>query len=73
MFAHDCGTCHTLDAAETVGVTGPNLDQTSPSRGRVLRFIRTGSLDGVMPPNLLRGEWAREVATFVARSAGGGP
>lgn len=72
VIAHDCGTCHTLRAADTAGITGPSLDETSPSRARVLRFIRTGSLDGVMPPNLLRGERARDVAAFVATNAGGG-
>ena len=67
-----CGTCHTLRAAGTEGITGPDLDEVSPSQAQVLRFIRTGSLDGVMPPNLLRGEKAREVAAYVARTAGGG-
>jgi cytochrome c6 len=71
-FSHDCGTCHTLQAAGTMGITGPDLDQVEPSKEQVLRFIRTGSLDGVMPPNLLRGEKAEQVAEFVARTAGGG-
>ena len=27
LFANNCGTCHTLAAAGTDGVVGPNLDQ----------------------------------------------
>jgi mono/diheme cytochrome c family protein len=71
-FGHECGTCHTLAAAGTEGITGPDLDQVQPSKAQVLRFIRTGSLDGVMPPNLVRGETAEEVAEFVARTGGQG-
>ena len=31
MFATNCGTCHTLAAAGTDGVVGPNLDEILPT------------------------------------------
>jgi mono/diheme cytochrome c family protein len=70
-FAHSCGTCHTLRAADVVGVIGPDLDRA----GRKLTFtrvreqIRTGSLDSAMPANLLVGKDADRVARYVARVA----
>jgi mono/diheme cytochrome c family protein len=32
MFATNCGTCHTLAAAGTDGVVGPNLDEILPTQ-----------------------------------------
>jgi mono/diheme cytochrome c family protein len=32
IFATNCGTCHTLAAAGTDGVVGPNLDQILPTQ-----------------------------------------
>jgi mono/diheme cytochrome c family protein len=70
-FAHTCGTCHTLRAAGNKGVIGPDLDHST----RKLTFalvreqIRTGSLDGTMPANLLTGKDADRVARYVARVA----
>jgi cytochrome c6 len=72
VFSHTCGMCHTLRDAKASGLFGPDLDETRPSAAEVRRMIRTGSLDGVMQPNLLRGERARRVADYVARVAGRG-
>jgi mono/diheme cytochrome c family protein len=70
-FAHSCGTCHTLRAADVVGVIGPDLDKTTRKLTftRVREQIRSGSLDGAMPSNLLIGKDADRVARYVARVA----
>jgi cytochrome c6 len=70
LFAHTCGGCHALRDAGAAGMFGPDLDEVRPSAARVRRMLRTGSLDGVMQPDLLRGEQARRVAAYVARVAG---
>jgi mono/diheme cytochrome c family protein len=70
-FAHTCGTCHTLRAAGVKADIGPDLDH--PARKltftRVRDQIRTGSIDGSMPSNLLVGKDADRVARYVARVA----
>jgi mono/diheme cytochrome c family protein len=70
VFAHTCGSCHALRAAQSNGLFGPDLDAARPLAAEVRRMIRTGSLDGVMQPGLLKGERARRVADYVARVAG---
>src|SRR4051812_26035076 len=72
LFAHDCSTCHTLRAAGGNAGIGPDLDKVKPSRQRVLQQIRTGSLDGSMPANLVTGADAEKVAAYVSRVAGRG-
>jgi mono/diheme cytochrome c family protein len=67
-FATTCGSCHTLEAAGTSGTIGPNLDELKPDVQRVMTAISTGP--GEMPPNLLSGAEAQEVADFVAENAG---
>ena len=62
--------CHALAAAGVSGLIGPDLDAVRPSAARVRRAIRTGSIDGVMQPGLLRGREARAMAAYVARVAG---
>src|SRR3954451_19405240 len=42
LFVQHCGSCHSLDAAGTVGQVGPNLDDIAITEGDVLRAIRTG-------------------------------
>lgn len=77
LFQTNCGSCHTLAAAGTDGVVGPDLDdllgQGSPdpeaNTGRVLTAIDQG-VEGRMPAGILGGEQAQQVAEFVARSAG---
>jgi mono/diheme cytochrome c family protein len=83
LFVTNCGACHTLAAAGTDGVIGPNLDDrlappTGPApqpatiKPRVLSAINNG-LSGQMPKGILSGQQADEVATFVAQVAGQGP
>jgi cytochrome c6 len=66
VFAHTCGTCHTLRAAGVTGIAGPDLDKLDLSATRVRQIIRTGSLDSAMPANLLEGDDADRVARYVA-------
>ena len=80
-FVERCGSCHVLDRAGTTGVQGPNLDQAfGPARGqgfnqrtvegvvkRQIAFVRKNS---TMPPNLVKGEDASDVAAYVAYVAG---
>jgi mono/diheme cytochrome c family protein len=69
LFVQNCGSCHTFDAAGTQGQIGPNLDEAQVDRAQVLRAIETGGLgSGTMPANLVQGEDAEDVATFVAGS-----
>jgi mono/diheme cytochrome c family protein len=75
LFQTNCGSCHTLAAAGTDGVVGPNLDELlgmgtpEANRGRVLTAIDEG-IGGRMPAGILGGEQAESVADFVARTAG---
>ena len=78
---NNCGTCHTLAAAGTDGVVGPDLDELLMPSGtnsaehyegnasRVLHAVTCG-LEGRMPKAILEEEEAREVAQFVAAYAG---
>jgi mono/diheme cytochrome c family protein len=74
-----CGSCHTLVDAGTAGTTGPNLDQAfgyscaqgfeeSTVYSSVLGQI--GLAAGVMPPDLVTGQDAVDVAAYVANVAG---
>lgn len=79
LFQANCGTCHTLAAAGTDGVVGPDLDDRlapggsgdyDSNYGRVLTAVVCGFGDGRMPARILTGENAKQVATFVAAYAG---
>jgi cytochrome c oxidase subunit I len=71
QFATTCGSCHTLSAANTTGTVGPDLDQVKPSKAEVLSAIQKGGLgSGTMPPGLLQGTQATQVADYVSKSAG---
>jgi mono/diheme cytochrome c family protein len=83
LFVTNCGACHTLAAAGTDGVIGPNLDEllappnASPPdpatvKPRVLAAIN-GGVGGRMPKGVVSGQQADEVATFVSQVAGQGP
>jgi mono/diheme cytochrome c family protein len=88
LFQTNCGTCHTLYAAGTDGNYGPNLDELlSPSgpatgealgqvEGRVLNAVENGvdstTTPGRMPGGILNKQQAKEVAEFVAHTAGEG-
>lgn len=81
LFATNCGSCHTLAAAGTDGLVGPNLDDLLVPTGtnsadtyegtyaRVLTTVNCG-LAGRMPAGILLGDEAKDVARFVAAYAG---
>jgi mono/diheme cytochrome c family protein len=69
VFSHTCGTCHTLRRAGVQGGIGPDLDRVVLTRRRVRDMIRTGSLDTIMPRNLLVGRDADRVAKYVAEQS----
>jgi mono/diheme cytochrome c family protein len=80
LFVDHCGSCHTLDAAGTVGQIGPNLGDIAVNEADVLHAIRTGGgrhshgaggRTGNMPRNLVTGQDAQDVAAFVAANASG--
>lgn len=82
MFVKKCGACHTLSRAGTKGTTGPNLDEAfqqslhegfgqTAVRGVVYKQIlypnRLKNSQGVkMPPKLVTGQDAHDVAAYVA-------
>ena len=76
LFATNCGSCHTLAAAGTDGIVGPNLDQllgvVPGQTDRVLSAIQAG-VAGRMPAGILQGGQAAEVADYVGRVAGNEP
>jgi mono/diheme cytochrome c family protein len=82
LFVQKCGSCHVLGRAGTKGTTGPNLDQAfqqslkegygrTAVRGVVYKQIlfpnRLMNSEGVkMPPKLVSGKKAHDVAAYVA-------
>jgi mono/diheme cytochrome c family protein len=84
LFQTNCGTCHTLYAAGTDGNYGPNLDELlNPTgtaepksiQGRVETAVKEGvdgETPGRMPGGILNEEQTKEVAEFVAHTAGEG-
>ena len=57
--------------AGTNGSVGPNLDQLKPDKARVQSAIENGGAGtGAMPANIVTGEEAEAVATYVASVAG---
>ncbi len=76
-----CGSCHVLSRAGTRGIQGPNLDEAfGPSRedglgasaiaGIVREQIAHPRRSSSMPPDLVTGDDARDVAAYVAAVAG---
>ena len=71
LFSQNCGSCHTLGAADTSGTVGPNLDDLRPDAATVQAAIENGGTgSGAMPANIVSGSEARQVAAFVAAAAG---
>jgi mono/diheme cytochrome c family protein len=72
LFIQTCKSCHTLEAVNAHGVTGPNLDDlVGLDKARVAQAIKRGGTGtGRMPPGLLDGADAQAVATYVADVAG---
>lgn len=75
LFATNCGSCHTLEAAGTDGVIGPNLDDllgnasAEANQQRVQTALENG-IAGRMPAGILTGEDAETVSKFVGQTAG---
>jgi len=74
-----CGSCHTLLDAGTSGTVGPNLDHAlgySCAQGFAENTIysvvlgQIGLAQGAMPPDLVTGQDAVDVAAYVASVAG---
>ena len=61
LFVQHCGSCHTFDAAGTVGQIGPQLDDIAINEADILHAIRTGGGPTVMAraarPATCRGTW----------------
>ena len=78
LFAERCSGCHTLEAAGALGSAnrvlrnqGPNLDERLESQEDVLFAIRNGGFSGaIMPQNIVVGDDAEAVASFVEDYAG---
>lgn len=72
VFAKNCSTCHTLKSANAVGKVGPSLDQIRPPAGLTLNAIQLGRArgQGQMPAGLVDGKDAKDVASYVAATAG---
>ncbi len=72
LFISTCKSCHTLEAVQAHGVTGPNLDELGGlDEERVMQAIEQGgSGSGRMPAQLLEGEEAEAVSSYVAKVAG---
>jgi mono/diheme cytochrome c family protein len=84
VFANNgCGTCHTLAAAGSGGVTGPNLDEVLPGQSEAMieesivdpnAKIAKGYPSGVMPPNfeqILTPKELEDLVKYLSESAGG--
>jgi mono/diheme cytochrome c family protein len=81
LFVQKCASCHTLERANAQGVVGPNLDEAfevalregmtkTTVEGVVRRQIANVRRNSEMPPNLVKGNDARDVAAYVAAVAG---
>ena len=79
LYQAKCGGCHTLKAAGTNGTIGPNLDDAFASDKRqgykdvtIQQVVRQqiSLASGKMPPDLVKGTDADDVAAFVAAFAG---
>lgn len=84
-FVKSCSSCHILNRADTKGVVGPDLDEAFRTalsdgfgrgtvRGIVLQQILhparvAESSPAYMPPKLVEGKAARDVAAYVAAVA----
>ena len=84
VFANNgCGTCHTLKAANSGGVTGPNLDEVLPGQSEAMieesvlnpnAKIAKGYPSNVMPQNfeqLLTPKEVEDLVKYLSESTGG--
>ena len=63
-----CGVCHTLQAADSTGDIGPNLDQLKAQMAQIIYAVTNGI--GVMPPweGILTYEEIEAVAYYIFNS-----
>lgn len=86
VFANNgCGGCHTLAAAGTGGVTGPNLDEVLPGQSPAMveesivdpnAKVVTGYPANVMPQNFsqtLSKKELEDLVQYLLKETGGGP
>jgi mono/diheme cytochrome c family protein len=78
LFTEKCGSCHVLADAKTQGTTGPNLDDafgSDKAQGfslQTMTDVVRGQIaypEKPMPPNLVTGQDADDVAVYVAKCA----
>jgi mono/diheme cytochrome c family protein len=80
QFVEQCGSCHVLGRAGTAGPTGPDLDAAFRSaladgmdretvEGVVHDQILNPRKNSAMPPALVKGDDARDVAAYVGYAA----
>lgn len=85
VFANNgCGGCHTLEAAKSGGVTGPNLDEVLPGQSEAMidesivnpnKEIAKGYPPNVMPQNFeqtLSEKELEDLVKYLSESTGGG-
>jgi mono/diheme cytochrome c family protein len=72
LFVENCAQCHALNAVNAVGRVGPNLDELRPPEELILNAIEEGRArgNGQMPADLVSGQDARDVASFIDAVAG---
>jgi mono/diheme cytochrome c family protein len=72
LFGRHCSNCHTLYASRAVARVGPSLDFLRPPATLVRQTIHDGSsaASASMPPQILAGQDAADVAAYVAAVAG---
>lgn len=65
-----CGGCHTLEAANSSGTIGPNLDESQPDTALVVERVTNGA--GAMPAfkDQLSEEQIADVAAYVVANTG---
>jgi mono/diheme cytochrome c family protein len=66
-----CGVCHTLKAAGSTGMTGPNLDRSTAKQAAILQTVSNGK--GTMPAfvDRLSPQQLEDVAAFVFQARTG--
>jgi len=81
LFLQHCSGCHTLatvgaegsatSIANRLKTNGPNFNYRKENVEQVLYAIRNGGFSGaIMPENILVGEQAQQVASFLAAYSG---
>ena len=70
IFTANCGSCHTLADAGTTGTVGPNLDDSKPTKDKVVTAgDERGRRDAVVQ-GLARRAQIQAVADYVSSAAG---